>query len=276
MSINWFEGGRRITKLFMAIAALIGAYNAYFEFSPPALEFSTTSPLDPWKVNLPSANAADWEKNPLVCGRSENIWDFEIAPGLVRHVSLCFTGGLTDAEVSESLAKQRGLGYFDLVSARAEGYSDKDIAAYLFATLRLDDSKKRLKDVEAALSRATRAGDVKGSRELTLEGTRLRAVIKQRQEQQNLISSGSETELSGWEDQRIAEFGIDPEMVVAIEKELPRIEREALWQHAKEVLSTTAYFIGGFWLFSFVIGWIVRGFAGIPRGQDIRPEPIKN
>lgn len=69
----------------------------------------------------------------------------------------------------------------------------------------------------------------------------------------------------------VADFSITPAALAKIEKELPRIKREAFIDHVIEVSSITAYFIGGVWIFSFVIGWIVRGFAGIPRGQDFRP-----
>lgn len=278
VSVNWFEGGRRITKLCMASAALIGAYNAYFEFSSPALEFSTNSPLAPWQVNLPIAGPADGEEASSECLRSETFWRYEITPELVRDVNLCVEAILTDAEIIDKLAERGKFNDFDVGSARAAGYSDKEIADYLFATLRLDNDKKRLKDVETALSRAKEASDARGIRELTQEGIRLREFVKQRQEKQTLLSSdlasGSETALSGWEDERIADFEIAPDTAAKIEKELPRIERQAFLEHAKEVLSIAAYFIGGFWIFSFIMGWIIRGFAGIPKGQDFRPKPM--
>ena len=275
MALNWFEGGRRITKLCMASAALIGAYNAYFEFSPPALEFTTASPLGPWKVNLPTTDAADGEEASSECLRSEKFWRYEITPGLVRDVNICVEAVLTDADVVDNLAELAKFDDFDVEGALAAGYSEKEIAAYLFAALRLDDDRKRLKDVESALSRAKKAGDTNGARELTQEEVRLRAIVEQRQEKQKLLSSAlsqaSATEFSGWEDQRIEEFEIDPDTAAKIDKELPGIEREAFCEHAKEVLSIAAYFVGGFWIFSFVMGWIIRGFAGIPRGQDFRP-----
>jgi hypothetical protein len=246
MKINWFEGGRRITKLFMAIVALIGAYNAYFEYQRPALEFSTSSPLLPWEVNLPSADAAVWEKAPLACGRSENISDFEIKSGLVRNVSLCFLPGEQGSIVS----------YF-------VDEDDKDL--------------KHLRKIEAAFDRAKAMGEFGDARVLALEAARKRIIIDHAQQTrlQTLTENGFYLAQSEYVNQRVAEFQIDPDTVAAIEKELPRVEREAFLDHVTEVLSITAYFIGGFWIFSFVIGWIVRGFAGIPRGQDFRSKPIK-
>lgn len=243
MTINWFEGGRRITKLCIGIVALIGAYNAYFEYQRPALEFSTRSPLLPWEVNLPSTDAANWEKAPLVCGHSENFSDFEIKPGLVRNITLCFLPA-EDGNI---------ISYFV-----DEG--DKDV--------------KHLRKTEAAIDRARAMGEFGDARVLALEAARKRIIIDQAQQArlQTLTENGFDLAQSEYVNRRVAEFQIDPDMVLAIEKELPRIEREAFFEHAKEVLSTAAYFIGGFWIFSFVIGWIIRGFAGIPRGQDFKPK----
>jgi len=34
------------------------------------------------------------------------------------------------------------------------------------------------------------------------------------------------------------------------------------------VFETPFWFLLGLWVFTWTIGWIVRGFRGIPRGQD--------
>ncbi len=243
MALNWFEGGRRITKLFMAIAALIGAYNAYFEFSPPALEFSTGSPRDEWRANLPPENPDDRYPGTLICSQSEMIYDFEIRPGLLRSISLCFQPD-----------EQGNIVYY---SAAEEG--------------------KYLNKVEGAVAKATAAGDIKAARLLALEAARTRRSIQEAQLRDNQDLTGEEVEadVSSYVARRVAEFEIDADTAAKIEKELPRIEREAFFKHSKEVLLIAAYFIGGFWIFSFIMGWIIRGFAGIPRGQDFRPKPLK-
>lgn len=46
----------------------------------------------------------------------------------------------------------------------------------------------------------------------------------------------------------------------------------AVWKRIKEA---SQWIFGGWlalWIFTAVVGWIVRGFAGIPTGQDHRPE----
>lgn len=277
MQVNWFEGGRRITKLCMAIAALIGAYNAFFEYNPPTLEFSAGSPRDAWHPTLMSRDAPDWAKAPLVCAREEFLSDMEIKPGLVRDVSLCF------------LPNEAGdINYYSLSEENRE----------------LDGEIAYLQKVEAAINRAKAAGQLYDAKELKAEANRLQQNINRAKSKlSGIIVSGpdgnkyvfpegtadavifaalrkrfpaldreeAEAELSQYIAQRVADFSITPAALASIEKELPRIEREAFIDHVKEVLSIAAYFVGGFWLFSFVIGWIVRGFAGIPRGQDFRP-----
>ncbi|MEY3703796.1 MAG: hypothetical protein RLZZ561_1416 [Pseudomonadota bacterium] len=241
MAINWFEGGRRITKLCMGITALTGAYNAIFEYNPPVLEFSTGSPRDAWRPTLVVEDAPG-PASDCVLDRSDQIpilWDFEVKPGLVRDISLCFRPN----EAGEVV-------YFSA-----------------------EEGAKNLQKVEAAIANAKAAGELDDARVLALEASRLRQNMETAQVRsaQDLTWEETEIEIFDYMDRRVADFSITPAALASIEKELPRMERERLINHVTEVLSIAAYFIGGFWLFSIVIGWIVRGFAGIPRGQDFRP-----
>lgn len=223
----------------MASAALIGAYNAYFEFWPPALEFSTGSPRDKWQVNLQPEDPDDRYLGTLECSQTEMIHDFEIKPGLLRSISLCFQP------------------------------DDQGNIVYYSAA----EEEKYLKRLEKGVAKSAAAGDIKAARILAVEAARTRLSIREAQlrNNQDLTAEEVDADVSSYVARRVAEFEIDPEMAAKIEKELPRIEREALFEHSKEVLSIAAYFVGGFWIFSFVMGWIIRGFAGIPRGQDFRP-----
>lgn len=236
MRVNWFEGGRRITKLCIAISALVGAYNSYFEFNPPILEFSTASPRDSWAPSLVPSDATEWAKTPLVCAHSEDLRNFEIKPGLVRNVSLCF------------LSNDEGKIIY---------YSGQEEA-------------NRLKKLEDAVSRAKASDEPEKARLLSEEAARVRTKLS-KEGLYELSGSPYHPEVKGYIDQRAAEFEITSPMLPAIDKHLRLVEKEALLMHIKEMLAISAYFIGGFWLFSLVIGWIVRGFAGIPRGQDFRP-----
>lgn len=258
----------------MAIAGLIGVYNAFFEYRQPALQFSTGSPRDAWHPNLAAKDAPDWAKDPLVCAREEFLRDFEIKSGLIRDIELCFAPEKSDADVVEDFAKQS---QYDIASARKEGYTDNQIIDFIYlssiATITFNDGSRHIYQnipenvkIDQIVARAKK------------DFPKLRVADVQRAQRgdviQNYISAPAYDGFAWWH-HRVDNFMINPKMLALIERELPRIERERFVSHVREVLSIAAYFIGGFWLFSFVIGWIVRGFAGIPRGWDFRTGPTK-
>jgi hypothetical protein len=240
VTVNWFEGARRITKLCMAVAALIGAYNTFFEYRPPALQFSTGSPRDTWRPTLVAEDAPPWAEFPLVCSRDKFLSDFEVKPGLVRDVSLCFLPNET-GEIT----------YFSPA-----------------------EEAKYLQKIEAAIAQATAAGELDDARALKAAVPLLRQDMERAQirSAQDLTLEETEVEVAKYVDQRVGDFSITPAALASIEKELPRMERGPFIEHVTEVLSISAYFIGGFWLFSFLLGWIIRGFAGVPRGKDFKPD----
>lgn len=62
-------------------------------------------------------------------------------------------------------------------------------------------------------------------------------------------------------------------------QDLPRINkevREKLWKARAQVLGYTVVAMGVLWLVGLVLGWIARGFLGIPNGRDHRPERAAN
>ena len=45
-------------------------------------------------------------------------------------------------------------------------------------------------------------------------------------------------------------------------------------QNPKEIGESSMYLVGGlalFWAFVWCVGWVMRGFLGIPSGEDKRP-----
>lgn len=62
--------------------------------------------------------------------------------------------------------------------------------------------------------------------------------------------------------------------------QVPKVDEEWLksqyWpKRRKQFGEGTMWLVGGWialWVFTFVVGWIVRGFTGIPMGRDRRPE----
>lgn len=65
--------------------------------------------------------------------------------------------------------------------------------------------------------------------------------------------------------------GITQNELLYVERNLWKQKPKAIWERLKESIP---FFAGGIiflWLFSAVLGWIIRGFTGIPSGQDFRP-----
>ena len=48
------------------------------------------------------------------------------------------------------------------------------------------------------------------------------------------------------------------------------------WERVQQAIPWVAGIIAGLWLLTSVLGWIVRGFAGIPSGQDFKNNPANH
>ncbi len=139
MAINWFEGGRRITWLLMAIPAMIGGYNAY-DHSPDRVEFFTASPRDGWHFDDNPFS----KFSPNRCAKTEYLTDFQIKEGLVRSLALCFkpneqgkivyfspkeeTERLKKLEVASARAKEPDAARNAAQAMRKAGYTEAQIA----------------------------------------------------------------------------------------------------------------------------------------------------
>jgi len=219
----------------MAIPAMIGGYNAY-DHSPARVEFFTASPRDGWHFDDNPFS----KFSPNRCAKTEYLTEFQIKAGLVRSLALCFKPNA-----------QGQIVYF----------SPKEETA-------------RLKRIAVANANARAAGDKEAVRILSEEALRIREILAATRP--NELSGGEyDEEVVSYVKGSVSDFTITPEMLIAIEKSLPQIEREALFEHLKTTLLMTAYWMGGIWIFSFVLGWIIRGFAGVPRGKDFRPKQSK-
>ena len=219
MNINWFEGGRRITYLLMGISAAIGLYYAC-DYSPNRVQLVTTSPRDDWNFDdNPFSKFA-----PIECAETKFIYDYQINDDLVRDISLCFQPD-----------DQGGIIYFDK-----------------------REESEYLKRVEAAIVKANASGEENDAKVLALAASTIRKTIAEADFDgaQTLSSDPVDPEVQSYVDRRTADFEINSEARLKIEKHLPKIERDEWIENSKEVLSIAAYFIGGFWIFSFVIIFI--------------------
>lgn len=82
-----------------------------------------------------------------------------------------------------------------------------------------------------------------------------------------------ENEVQAYFTARQASFEVTPALDKLVVDNLTSIE----WREAKVRLGDAVTTVGGsllgFWLLTAVLGWILRGFAGIPAGSDHRPRP---
>lgn len=72
-------------------------------------------------------------------------------------------------------------------------------------------------------------------------------------------------------DKRKADFVLTPDLVRQIREgtwSLRWNRFTARFEKAAPIVFGAMFFL---WLFATVVGWIIRGFAGIPNGQDFRP-----
>ncbi len=69
----------------------------------------------------------------------------------------------------------------------------------------------------------------------------------------------------------ISNLRITPELATALNDSVSSV----LWEDRKEAFRKASPWIFGIWsfivAFTFVTGWIIRGFAGIPAGKDFKP-----
>ncbi|WP_168847494.1 hypothetical protein [Sphingomonas sp. S2M10] len=56
MKINWFEGGRRITRLGQILLVLFASAVLLISLPHPTLTLETASPSDPWKLSKTACN----------------------------------------------------------------------------------------------------------------------------------------------------------------------------------------------------------------------------
>lgn len=86
MAINWFEGGRRISQLFIGLTVASGL--AYVAFAAtPSVMFSTAAPDEPWQLSTKKCEYPSAEKY---------LHHFDFGDGDSRSVKLCFEASIKE------------------------------------------------------------------------------------------------------------------------------------------------------------------------------------
>ena len=208
MAINWFEGGRRITKLLSIIVFVIGIGYVVIESRSDYVTFETTNPDRPWSFTTADCSYPDQsqiiergiylkrEKDVELCFREIDggiLYKFsgyqedQVIPGVVR----------TPPPLSAGPPRQTPLYY------KLDGYTP-EVIAYMA-------ERKRSFVVSSEMFNAARDNQ--------------------------------------WKKKWLRK-----------------------WHRFEEALPWVMGIVFGLWLVTFALGWIIRGFAGIPSGQDFKPK----
>lgn len=89
MSINLFEGGRRINRLLQILIAVGCAASVFIGQPNASVDLETSSPSDGWHI---SGSACDYEKDAIEFGASVDIGESETASA-----DLCFRSSKSDS-----------------------------------------------------------------------------------------------------------------------------------------------------------------------------------
>lgn len=243
MKINMFEGARRIAKLMAVIWAVGWCIYAY-----------TNSPYIHayFRVDSPGNVPIRMGEQESGCGSddaTESLYSQYTSKGTDVSLTLCFKP-------------------FDSIDGRK------------LIPIRTD-SPPKASEVYDALRKADAAGDTEAAEKLAAYiksekfEFRLRAEREGAQPQANAnkykVLWGNEkysTEVSNYTKRVASNF----KLTKADEEWIDSKVWPARWEKIKEGALAIIGGLAFLWVFSWGVGWIVRGFAGIPTGHDIKPE----
>lgn len=216
MAINWFEGGRRISKLFIGIAGLGGMAYVALSATPP-VRFSTSAPDEPWKLSFDGCNYPSDEKY---------LDQHDFGNGTERSVSLCFEASIED-KIPYSLAPAPA------PPVKVTSESPQSVPNAPPPLIRIEPAPKWY-----------------------------------------YLGSAFDDRVEAYTAQRKAEFELTPERESQALANLSKAYWASRYQAFSEAIPWVLGFAALIWIFTFLTGWIMRGFADVPRGQDFRPPKL--
>lgn len=245
MPLNIFEGARRITKLIALIAVLIYAAYAYFSEPYVPISYSIGWPGDKPVLGPCGSDAATEYRSYVPTSNGKRV-----------SLTLCFE--------KQPATDGRRLVFYEC-DTTARGNDAAEASADLAR-------------LQRALRNADKSGDVQAAKRLALEIRKIQAIAAakarlgvQESKRQEIKCWGDE-----WHSDKVRRYTEQTANAFVI----PKADEESIesewWAKWRSDIgeSTLALFIGLgiFWAVTWAIGWIVRGFLGIPLGQDHRPK----
>lgn len=186
MAINWFEGGRRITRLLQVLLVLALGAGAMFGLPSPSLSLETGSPTDGWHLTNQDCDFAADETRYVP---SVNVG------GTLASVNLCFRS---------------------------------------FAS---EDGRKLVPYAEADKNRW-------------------------------YLAESSSSQVGAYSEGRMNSFTFPPALTKEAKAAISKQWWDVFWTQVKLLFLYGAIGVVALEVLSWVLGWIIRGFAGIPTGQD--------
>lgn len=280
MRFNIFEGARRIAKL-VALVWVIGVTSF------------TLMQGDPYITGTYYISASDRKLGPShpSCQYQTHFRQDDIMvktkKGTETHVTLCFTKEMKEFVVTDLLGNKFA------VTAPVVA-SEQEVMAYVrnevheFENRHRQETKatkersfsrdvfekyKYLHKVESALAEAQAVGDVAAVSALELEVVKVRAALPTLAPKRTTPSSGFDLSTAMpvvlWDEQAFADH-VKNTMVLsqADEEWIDEQWWEIWWERVWDGVLVLAVGIVFLWVLIWSTGWIVRGFLGIPRGQD--------
>jgi len=221
--VNWFEGGRRISKLLMVVVLGIGAFILIATTADTAT-FFTSGPDQPWRFQ---AKACQYPND------SRSVSDVDVSAA-GENVELCFET-LQNGKIPYAVAPEPA-GAAQVRKKREARESAEAVAEDKVLMARGQPPPIRTVD----LPRWYYGGNM------------------------------FDDQVVSYEDEREKSFRLTPEMA----RQVRESSSSRLWAARSEAFRSGAPWVFGviafIWVFTAVIGWIVRGFAGVPMGADFR------
>ena len=219
MATNWFEGGRRISKLCMGIVLAAGAATVLLRNDPDPV-LSSRGPTMPWFV---SSDACP--DNAYV----HHLWKYDWGgekPGL----RLCYLP-MPDGSIP-----------------------------YAVAPTPPDALEKQAREEQENARRIANGEPPK----LTINMPWFYVAPEYDEKVQSYISES------------VSKLRVTPELAGRLRDSLSSARWDDRKKAFNEAMPWVAGICGFLWAFTFAMGWIIRGFAGIPTGQDFKPAKWKD
>jgi hypothetical protein len=221
--VNWFEGGRRISKLFMAVVVGIGLV-ILIGTNAEQPTFFLAGPGEQWRFETKACKSPDYSRfatNADVGGES---------------VDLCFEA-LPNGKIPYAIAPEPA------------------------------DAARERKEREAREAAQAAIED----KALMAKGEPPPIRVMEMPPKWYYGGDPYEEPTMSYIDGQVSGFRLTPQMAQQVRDSSTRRLWAARRDNFREGSPWVLGIVAAIWVFTAVMGWIVRGFAGVPMGADFRP-----